>query len=49
VYRAEDEDAINAHYARGVDRLHAIGIEEVRLDREGKRGNSWTSTSRAKL
>lgn len=28
------------------DRLHAIGVEEVRLDREGKLGNSYTSTLR---
>jgi len=46
VYRAADEDGINAHYARGVDRLKALGVEEVRLDREGRLGNSYTSTSR---
>ena len=48
IYRAEDEDSINAHYARGTDRLNALGVEEVRLDREGKPGNSGTSTSRGK-
>lgn len=46
IYRAVDEDAINAHYARGVDRLYALGVESVRLDREGKPGNTSTSTRR---
>jgi hypothetical protein len=44
----QDEDAINAHYARGCDRLSALGVEEVRLDLEGKPGNSGTSTRRGK-
>ena len=46
VYPAADEDAINAHYARGTDRLNAMGVEEVRLDREGKPSHNYTGTKR---
>jgi hypothetical protein len=48
LYRADDEDAINAHYSRGTDQLNALGVEYVRLDREGKPGNTGTSTHRGK-
>jgi hypothetical protein len=46
VYPAADEEAINAHYARGTDRLNAMGVEEVRLDREGKPSHNYTGTKR---
>jgi hypothetical protein len=48
VYRAEQEEEINAHYARACDRLYALGVANVRLDREGKPGNTGTSTCRGK-
>ena len=43
-----DEDGINAHYARGTDRLNAMGVGYVRLNREGQPDNSGTSTDRGK-
>lgn len=48
VYQAFDDDAINAHYARGTDRLSALGVTSVRLDKEGVRGDTYTSTRRGK-
>jgi hypothetical protein len=39
-------DEVDAHYAQACDRLNAMGVEEVRLDLEGKIGNSGTSTRR---
>jgi hypothetical protein len=42
------EHEIDALYAQACDRLHALGVEDVRLDRAGKRGNSYTSTSRGR-
>ena len=41
-------DEVDAHYAQGCDRLNAMGVEEVRLDREGRPGNTGTSTRRGK-
>ena len=42
------EHEIDALYAQASDRLHALGVEDVRLDRAGKRGNSYISTSRGR-
>ncbi len=38
-------DEIDRLYGRACDQLHALGVEEVRLDREGKPGaGGYTST-----
>jgi hypothetical protein len=42
------EHEIDALYAQASDRLHALGVKDVRLDRAGKRGNTYTSTSRGR-
>jgi hypothetical protein len=38
------EDELNLMYAQACDRLRALGVEEVRLDKGGKPGNTYTST-----
>jgi hypothetical protein len=38
------EEQHNAQYKRACDRLRALGVEEVRLDRDGKSSNIYTGT-----
>jgi hypothetical protein len=42
------EHEVDALFAQAADRLHDLGVEDVRLDRNGKRGNSYISTSGAR-
>jgi hypothetical protein len=38
------EAQLNARYKAACDRLRALGVEEVRLDRDGKPSDTYTST-----
>ena len=40
------EQELNHLYAHACDRLRALGVEEVRIDKDGKPGSTYTSTHR---
>jgi len=42
------EEELNHLYAHACDRLRALGVEDVRIDKDGKPGDSYTSTHRGK-
>lgn len=39
------EDEANTFYTKAMDRLRALGVEYVRLDKGGKPGDTFTSTT----
>jgi hypothetical protein len=42
-----DFSEVGVFYEQACDRLKALGVEDVRLDLDGVRGDSYTSTSHA--